>query len=344
MHINTVTLKDHNSLHVGGVGKMIVVTSLRELTEGVMYAKREGLRIHILGGGTNTFFGETLDNLLVIKLDIRGISLEENSDSVMVTAYGGEEWDDVVRLAVEKNLWGIENLSYIPGTVGACPVQNIGAYGVELKDVFVSLAALDLTTLDVVEMTLDACHFGYRDSLFKHNKGAYAIISVTMKLSKLANPVLEYKPLDMLKGKDPTSPEGFVGKGNLQIQDIRDLVIATRKAKLPDYREYPNTGSFFKNPVVDGAQAESLRTQYPDIKLIDHSDGYKIPAAWLIEHVGEFKGVRVGDVGTWPNQPLVLVNYGSAKAEDILSFSEEIITKIKEKTGITLEREVNFVE
>lgn len=312
---------------------MVTVTTLAELVEALMNSKQKKLRICVIGGGTNTFFGEELVDVLVVKISLRGISFEEQEDHTIVTAQAGEVWDEVVRFSVEKKLWGIENLSYIPGTVGAAPVQNIGAYGSSLSDVFVSLSALDLTTLNLVEMNQSACSFGYRDSIFKQEPDRYVIISVSMKLSKKASPVLGYKPLDTLKEKD-----------GVTLREIRDLVIVTRIAKLPDYTKYPNTGSFFKNPVVDNLQATILSKKYPGMKLIEQEGGYKIPAAWLIEHVGGYKGVRVGDVGTWPVQPLVVVNYGQATAQDILDFTEKIIKTIEERTGIRLEREVNFVE
>lgn len=324
---------------------MVVVNTEAGLKDAVMVAKAKGQRMHILGGGTNMYFADHLNNFLIIKNEIKGIKIEtqtsvtptdmhtDNSNSVLVTASAGEVWDDVVHFAAEKNLWGIENLSYIPGTVGAAPVQNIGAYGSSLSDVFVSLSALDTDTLNLVEIAGEACDFGYRDSIFKHQKGKYIIISVSMKLSKTAKPVLNYKPLDSLQDRE-----------NLTIQDVRDVVIATRKAKLPNYHEYPNTGSFFKNPVITDAQADTLKVQYPDIKLIKQREGYKVPAAWLIEHVAAYKGVRIGDVGTWPNQPLVIVNYGQATAEQVLDFSDGIVEKVKEKTGIMLEQEVHFVE
>lgn len=332
MEIKSVNLKDYSSLRIGGEAKLVYITSLSMLTEALMYAREKKVRIHVLGEGTNTFFGSSLDEVLMIKIAIKGISFEEQEGSVVVTAQAGEIWDDLVRFAVDKNLWGLENLSYIPGTVGAAPVQNIGAYGSSLSDVFVSLSAIDLVTLNLVEISKEACCFGYRDSLFKQEPGRYAIISVSVKLSKHSMPVLSYKPLDTLQSKE-----------SVTLQEIRDLVIATRKAKLPNYHEYPNAGSFFKNPVINSSQAESLIKIYPDIKLIEQDGDYKIPAAWLIEHVAEMKGVRHDSVGTYQNQPLVIVNYDNATGEELISFSEQIIQKVKDKTGITLEREVNFV-
>lgn len=332
MEIRTVDLKNYSSLRVGGEGNMITVTTLAELVEAVMYAKKEGLRIHTIGDGTNTFFADQLIGILFIKMNIKGVSFEEKDDSVYLTASSGEIWDDIVKFTVSKNLWGLENLSYIPGTVGATAVQNIGAYGVELKDVFVSLQALSIKTLTIIEIDKNGCNFGYRDSLFKQEKGDYIIISITVKLSIKSSPVLTYIPLDTLSGKE-----------NLAAQEVRNLVITIRKSKLPDWKEYPNTGSFFKNPVVGGPQGVALRAQYPDIPLIKIEEGYKIPAAWCIEHVAAMKGLRTGNIGTWPTQPLVIVNYGEATAKDIIDFSNVIITKIENKTGIKIEREVNYV-
>ncbi len=332
MEIHRTSMKAYSSLKVGGEGDVIFAQSTSQLIDACAHAFTIGRTPYILGEGTNTYFGENLDAYLFIKNEIKGISLEKKEGFVFVTVCAGERWDDVVSFAVSKNLWGIENLSLIPGTVGSAPIQNIGAYGTELKDVLVSLSAYDTKHRNTVEISNEACEFGYRDSLFKHEKNRYSILDVTLKLSKDPMPVLSYKPLDAL-----------VGKENLSLGEIRDLVVATRKAKLPDYKEYPNTGSFFKNPVVTKEKGESLRIEYPVIPLIDYEDGYKIPAAWLIENIAEMKGVRYGDVGTWPSQPLVLVNYGNATCLDIENFTSEIIEKIKAKTGVTIEKEVNFV-
>lgn len=208
----------------------------------------------------------------------------------------------------------------------------VGAYGSELSDVFVSLTAIDCETLEVVALDKAACQFGYRDSIFKRAPGKYAICLVTLSLSKSPNPVLTYKPLD-----------SFADKENVALSEIRNLVVSTRKAKLPDWKEQPNAGSFFKNPIVTKDVGEGLRGTYPEIPLHEVEGGYKIPAAWLIEHVAHMKGIRMGEVGTWPNQPLVIVNYGQARAEDLTLFSDELIKVVEKNTGILLEKEVNLV-
>jgi UDP-N-acetylmuramate dehydrogenase len=294
----------------------------------------------VIGGGTNTFFGEQLDNLLVMKMMMKGVEkkqVESNNrdvslDEVRITAMAGETWDDVVKYTVEHDLWGIENLSLIPGTAGAAPVQNIGAYGVEIADTLHSLRAYDTSSDEFVTLTKDECCFGYRDSIFKQQKGVYIVVSVTLSLSVTSKPVFSYKPLDTLKALKEISP-----------LHVRTLVIQTRIAKLPDYREYPNAGSFFKNPVMTSKEAERLCASYLDVPLISQGDMVKIPAAWLIEHVAKMKGVRVGDVGTWPHQPLVLVNYGNAQASDLDTFAESIERLVFERSGIHLEREVEKV-
>lgn len=331
MDIRTVCLKDFSSLWTGGEGRIFEVSSVDELMEAVLYAKENNLTVSLLGEGTNTYFGDDLLGFLFVKMRIKGIDVEEGDEEVILTAGAGEIWDDVVELAVDKGWWGIENLSHIPGTVGAAPVQNIGAYGAELSNVFVSLTAFDMETVEEKFFTREDCRFGYRDSIFRSKKGRYAICSVTLRLSKRRIPFFEYKPLDTLPVDAATT------------QDVRNLVIATRNAKLPDWHEHPNAGSFFKNAVIDSNAAEFIKPLYPNMPLIQVPEGYKIPTAWLIEHVAEMKGVREEGVGTWPAQPLVIVNYGNATADEIDAFAGKIREKINEKTGIVLEQEVNRV-
>lgn len=331
MDIRNVSLKNYSSLRTGGEGKLVEVQSLEALKEAVIYAKSKGLRPHVLGDGTNSYFGEDLSEFLFIKLDLKGVVHTELVGSVTVTAQASEVWDELVAECVRRGFWGIENLSYIPGTVGAAPVQNIGAYGVELAEVFQSLNAYDTKTDEVVTFGREECNFGYRDSLFKWSKGRYIIISVTLELYKTPHLVLHYKPLDMFRGKE------------VSVQEIRNAVIEVRTKKLPDWKEHPNAGSFFKNPVVDVEVSEYLKSLYPEMPMIQVTEGFKVPAAWLIEHVASMKGFRAGDVGTWETQPLVIVNYGAATADDIDALAQDIRKRIHEKTGIILEQEVNRV-
>lgn len=352
MEIKKVSMKEYSALRVGGEGDLVVVKSEEELKEAVAHAAASGRRIHILGSGTNTYFAEDLSKYLFLKLEILGkeygaSSKEQEGENVtttnnekritnnevFLTAFAGETFDDIVEFSVEQGLWGIENLSRIPGSVGAAPVQNIGAYGAELKDTLISVRVFDIEENSFKDLLNEECDFAYRDSIFKHHPGKYIIISITLNLTKEFKPVLEYKPLDSLQGKADLTPK-----------DVRDLVITTRRTKLPDWKKFPNTGSFFKNIIITKEEWGALKVTYPDMPVHEVRGGYKVPTAWLIEHVAEAKGLKVGDVGTWPNQPLVIVNYGNATAEEINDFASNIQKKVEEKTGIKLEREVNFVE
>ena len=333
LDIQKVSLKDYTSLRIGGEADLVCIGTEDSLCEAHTYAMSRGLHMHILGLGTNSFFKDALLQKLILKMEIQGLDSRMENDKVFVTIGAGVIWDDVVTYAVTNGYWGIENLSYIPGTVGAAPVQNIGAYGMELKDTLVSVRVYDTTTLDFKELSNEECHFGYRDSVFKNEKGRYVVTAITLKLSTISQPVLTYKPLDAL-----------VNKELITLTEIRDVVIKTRTQKLPDYNVYPNAGSFFKNTIITKEEGERLRVMYENIPLHETNGGYKVPTAWMIENVAEMKGVRVQDIGTWPLQPLVLVNYGSATFEDILAFSSMIVRRIEEKTGIYIEREVNFVE
>ncbi|MEN9552363.1 MAG: hypothetical protein RI935_740 [Candidatus Parcubacteria bacterium] len=334
MEIKSVSMCDYSSLRVGGEGRVTEVTAVSELKDVLTYAKSEGLRVHILGQGTNSYFGNNLSDFLFTQLNLKGISLNQDLDtaSYNLQAAGSEIWDDVVAFAVEHNLRGIENLSYIPGTAGAAPMQNIGAYGAELADTFVSCEVLDTLDFSIKILHKEECRFGYRDSIFKHEIGRYVVLSITLALSKERLFILRYKPLDELMSKE-----------NLSVKEIRDRVIEVRKSKLPEWKEYANCGSFFKNPVVTGAQGEALRANYPALTLIPHEDGFKISAAWLIEHVAEMKGVKIGNLRTWGKQPLVIVNDGYATADEVDAFANTIKQKVFEKTGITLEQEVNRI-
>lgn len=333
MTIHEVSLSDFSSIQVGGKASLVKISSEAELVEASLYAKDHGLRTHILGEGTNTFFAENLNGILIIKNEIQGIVYTHNSErGFEVTSGAGELWDTLVKDTVEKKLWGLENLSYIPGTVGAASVQNIGAYGVELQDSFVSLKVYDLLKGEFITFLSKDCLFGYRDSCFKKNQGRYCIVEVTCRVSTIPKPVLTYKPLDIL-----------VQKNNLEVKEVRELVITTRKSKLPDYHQYPNCGSFFKNPIISEEHKNQLQQHYETMPFLEIVDGYKVPAAWLIEHIAMMKGVRVKDLGTWPQQPLVIVNYGESTASDIVEFTDTIVQKVEQETGIRLEREVNYI-
>ncbi len=333
IRIETESGEELSALKVGGIASHTVVSSDVELLDALSYAENKGLRIHIRGEGTNTYFADTLENLLIISIAYKGIYVEDHLSSVRVRCGAGEVWDELVKRTVDEGWWGIENLSFIPGTVGAAPVQNIGAYGAELSSVCESVRVYDTHEKKFSTFCKSACDFGYRDSLFKKSNGRYIITEVTLILSKLPKPHVTYRPLDTLKEKE-----------NVSIQDIRDLVIATRTSKLPDYKENPNCGSFFKNPTISESQFLHLQAKYSNLVYFKDGEGYKIPAGWLIEYVARMKGEKIGNVGIWKDQALVIVNYGKAKAEEVQKLAAHIVYLIEHETGITLEQEVQFVK
>ncbi len=290
-----------------------------------------------LGGGSNVLFVNDFQGI-VVKIATKGIELiSKSNNNVLIKAMAGEDWEEFVDFCVSKGFGGLENLTMIPGNVGTSPMQNIGAYGVELKDCFHSLEACETQTGKIRIFSKEECDFGYRESFFKkEGKGQYIILSVTFCLS-LNNHVLkmEYGSIaDQLKSMGIIEP---------QIQDIKNAVKSIRESKIPDPATLGNAGSFFKNPVIPKDMFQHILTQYPEIPHFENNPYFiKIPAAWLIEKAG-WKGYRRGDTGVHQNQALVLVNHGNAKGHEILALSEQILQSVKQKFGITLEREINVV-
>ena len=288
----------------------------------------------VLGEGSNLLFTKDFDGL-ILNPRLKGIDLQsEDTEDVQVRVGAGVNWDKWVEYSVHQGWYGLENLSLIPGSVGSSPVQNIGAYGVELKDRLAWLDAWDLLEGKMVRKMPEECQFGYRTSLFKtQSPKRFIITHVTFRLDKNPHLHLEYGKVR----------ETFDANGGTTPADLRNTIISIRKQKLPDPEEYGNAGSFFKNPVIELSDMERIRSSHENIPFHRvENDLVKVPAAWLIETAG-WKGIRKGRVGTWPNQPLVIVNYGGASGEEILSFSEEIRTDVARKFGITLEPEVNII-
>jgi UDP-N-acetylmuramate dehydrogenase len=294
-----------------------------------------GSPLLILGGGSNILFTKDYEGL-VLKVNFKGVKHQAStSDHVLVSAGAGEKWDELVQYCVNQEWGGLENLSLIPGSVGAAPIQNIGAYGVELKDVFSHLDAIDLQTFEPRRFTISECGFGYRSSIFKQVlKGRYLITSVSFNLSSNPQLDLSYPALQHEIGKSGLQPS---------VKTVAESVIRIRRSKLPDPEEMGNAGSFFKNPVVRPDVFEGLKSGYPSMPFYDLDDGsYKIPAAWLIEQCG-WKGRRFGDAGVHARQPLVLVNYGTATGLQIFELAEQIRESVLKRFGITLEAEVNIL-
>lgn len=335
-----ISLKKYNTFGIDAYANYFAVCKNTEELEHVFNNHSSTL---ILGGGSNILFTRNFDGL-VLKNEIKGIEkVGEDETDVYLKVGAGENWNDFVLYCIRNNYAGIENLSLIPGNVGASPMQNIGAYGVEIKDVFHSLEAWHLKDRTPVEFTKTDCEFGYRESVFKRKyKDQFVIANVTYRLSK--------KPVFNTSYGAIEQELDTMGVKELSIKAISDAVIRIRQSKLPDPKEIGNAGSFFKNPVIDEAHLKELQKQYPNIPHYPVKDSllttdysrYKLAAGWLIERCG-WKGYRKGDAGCHAKQALVLVNYGHASGKEIYDLSDEIINSVQDKFGVLLEREVNII-
>ena len=328
------SLKNYNTFGIDCTARYFVsVESIEELKQAL--SEKNSKELFILGGGSNMLLTGDLD-AFVIHINLKGIEiLKETETEVFVKAMAGENWHAFVQYCIASDFGGLENLSLIPGNVGTAPIQNIGAYGVELKDTFVSSNAIEVETLKEREFTKDECAFEYRNSIFKNEaKGKYIITSVTFRLTKKNHKTsVSYGDIQkVLNDKKIETPT---------IKDISEAVIAIRQSKLPDPKILGNSGSFFKNPVVDAETFQEFRRNFPEAPFYEVSPTeFKIPAGWLIEKAG-FKGQRFGDAGVHKNQALVLVNYGKASGKQLWELAMEIQKKVEEMTGIFIEPEVN---
>lgn len=331
-----ISLKPYNSFGIDKKARFFVaVKNTSELIEALKWGNDRNLEVLILGGGSNILLTQDLE-ALVIKIELKGINADwETNEHVWVEAGAGESWHELVLFVIKHGWGGIENLSLIPGTVGASPMQNIGAYGVELKDVFHSLKALNRSTWEIEEFDNYQCLFGYRESIFKNElKDQFIILYVTFKLDKHPVFKLEYGAIQETLGQNKiTSPS---------LKSVSDAVIAIRQSKLPNPKQIGNAGSFFKNPTISEEAYQSLKIKYPDMPGYPNDLGVKVPAAWLIEQ-GGWKGKRFGEVGVHEKQPLVLVNYGKGDGAAIRDLSQNIQRSVSEKFGIDLTPEVNFL-
>jgi len=331
-----ISLKLYNTFGIDvNAGFLLSINSAEDLDEIYHSERFSGCRVMVLGGGSNVLFTRGFTGVIA-KNEIKGIEvIHEDNDHVIVAVGGGENWHQFVLWSIENNYGGIENLSLIPGTVGAAPMQNIGAYGVEIKDVFHSLEAYQIKTAKTVRFYNEDCKFGYRLSVFKAElKDQYVITKVVFRLNKKLVFNLSYGNLNE-KVKE-------LSKGKPSLESVSQAVINIRQSKLPDPVEIGNAGSFFKNPVIEKEHFEALKLEFPEIRGFNQGDFVKVPAGWLIEDAG-WKGYRKGKIGVHANQALVLVNYGGGKGKDLLELSSEIMNSIQSKYGIELEREVNVV-
>ena len=327
------SLKNYNTFGIEErCDAFVQVNSEESLLEAIKHNPFN--RVFVLGQGSNILLTQKISGLC-IHVGMKGISLvSETDEEVIVEAMAGENWHQLVVWSLEQGYGGLENLALIPGNVGTAPIQNIGAYGVELKDIFVSCTALDLNALTTKTFDVTEVGFGYRNSIFKTKaKGKYIITRVRFRLTKRNHRLhTQYGAIkNALAAKEPNP------------KNIAEAVIGIRKSKLPDPKELGNSGSFFKNPVIKKTHFEKLQTDYPELPFYVQENGdYKIPAGWLIEFIG-FKGYRINDAGVHSKQALVLVNHGSANGKEILALANEIQNKIFETFQIQLETEVNIL-
>lgn len=335
MLLNNISLKPYNTFGLDVVAPQMGVIQNRDDINRIFEETK--YPIYILGGGSNILFTKNPE-YCILKNEIKGIEILDKSDNeVSIKVGGGYNWHELVLWTLENNFGGLENLSLIPGTAGAAPMQNIGAYGVEIEEHFVALEAIELETGNILNYDHDICKFGYRESIFKHEqKGKLFITSIILRLTTHNHLIKsEYSALQEELDKnsivDPT------------IKDISNAVINVRRSKLPDPKDLGNAGSFFKNPEIDKNTLQSIQKEYPGVPHYDLENGnVKVPAAWLIEKRG-WKGKRIGNTGSHAKQALVLVNYGNAKGQEIYNLALEIIEDIKASFGIQLSPEVNIL-
>lgn len=330
------SLKNYNTFGIDAkANEFVAVHSTEELKQ--VLQENSNKKKFILGGGSNMLLTQDI-NALVIHIDLKGKKvIQEDANYVWVEAQAGENWHEFVLWNIEQNYGGIENMSLIPGNVGTTPVQNIGAYGAEIKDTFVSCNAIQISTQEIKKFINEECKFGYRESIFKQEvKDQYIITSVVFKLTKNNHTInTGYGDIQKeLESKGITQPT---------IKDVSNAVIAIRQSKLPDPKELGNSGSFFKNPIITREQFNQAKALHPEIKHYDVSETeVKVPAGWMIEQAG-LKGYRDGDAGVHARQALVLVNYGNATGQDILNLSKLVQKTVLDKFGIAIEAEVNVI-
>lgn len=334
---NKFSLLQHNTFGIDVKAKSYTTfSSTKELKKILSSNDVKGKQKLILGGGSNILFTKDFDGV-VLKNRIKGIEVEkENDEFVWVKANAGESWDDLVQYAITNGYGGIENLSLIPGSVGAAPMQNIGAYGVEIKDVFFELEAMHIDTTDEVRFTKKRCLFGYRDSIFKNfYKDQYVITNVTLRLTK--------KPILNLSYGAIQTELHAMGIYTPNINAVSKAICKIRESKLPNPKVIGNCGSFFKNPIVSKDKFDALKIEFPEIASYKLSKSQvKLAAGWLIDNAG-WKGKTIGNCGVHKDQALVLVNNGGANGADVFKLSEDIMADIKTKYDVALEREVNIL-
>ena len=333
-----VNIKDYSTFKIGGQFRYFTnIKSIEDLESFYNVTQSEekykNIPLFILGGGSNIVFSDGVVNVRALKMEIKGFEIvNETNAYVDIKVGAGENWDQFVEKTVNMDLCGIESLSLIPGTVGATPVQNVGAYGAEVKDTIIEVEVFDIENGSIKSISTDECHFGYRDSVFKNEyRGKYIITTVTFRLSRSLPKIPKYPGvMKYFEDRDILNPT---------LREIRNAIIYIRNEKLPNPNEVPNAGSFFKNPIVKKFIADKIIENYPEVKVFQVDDEYvKIPAGWLIEQAG-LKGKNFGNISVYDKNALVLVNNGKATQSDLLRAKDEIIKTVESKFGIILEQE-----
>ena len=314
--------------------KFININTEEILKQSIDYIIKNKVKYFVLGGGSNILITKNIEGIVLFN-QLKGIEIiNEDENSVIIKVQSGVVWNDLVNWSIKNNLWGIENLILIPGTVGAAPIQNIGAYGVEIKDVFKSLNAYSFETREKIKFNKKDCSFGYRESVFKNKlKNKFFITEVEVELNKNKNPILNYEALNL-----------ELRKSNLPItlKNIGKIVSEIRNRKLPDPKKIGNSGSFFKNPIIDIGFLNEIKNNYPDVKFFSHKNKIKISAGWLIEKCG-WKGKKINNCGVYEKQALVLVNFGDSSGKEISDLSIKIKKDVKHKFNIDLIEEVQII-
>jgi UDP-N-acetylmuramate dehydrogenase len=330
-----VALKDHSTFHIGGPAEAFTEAATKEaLRDAIAFARASDMPWYVIGEGSNMLFADEGVRGLVIKNAILGISWKDEEGGTVVRAGAGMNFDEVVASSVARGLWGLENLSHIPGSIGATPVQNVGAYGVEVASLIRSVEVYDVEADAFRELGPDECAFGYRDSHFKREPFRYAIVGVSFFLPKDAGPKLGYRDLRV-------AFEG-VPQASLSPRAVREAVIRIRAGKFPDWRSVGTAGSFFKNPIVDAASYARLRSAYPDIPGHPQGEAIKVPLGWILDRVCGMRGMRLGLVRAYEHQALVIVAEHGARAADVIAFSDMIASRVHDATNIRIEREVTY--
>ena len=335
-----ISLKDLTTFKIGGLARYFAaVKNLNELKEAVFFAKERNLPFFVLGGGSNILVNDQGFDGLVIKNEIKNKAHVEMSSTSSIVIFGaGELWDEAVEYTVSKNLYGLENLSGVPGTVGATAVQNIGAYGQEIMNVLCSVKALDTETMEEKIFNNYDCDFSYRDSFFKSKENKrYIITEVSFLLKSNGEVNIGYKDLQIyFLGKNISKPN---------LNEVREAVLDIRKNKLPDLGSYGLAGSFFKNLIVDKDKYDELKGKYPLMPgFFESSDKAKVPLAWVLDNICHLNGYREGNVGLYEKQPIVLVNYGGATEMEVSDFAKKIQKIVKDKIDVDVEWEVELIK